>query len=98
MMTLDELIEHTENLDGLLKIKLHQLDRMEIGSVTRARHAVTIAALQNRVIELHNRARELRGDAPTLEIPRVRPGVPPLVDMVAETKPVGGLTAPAREI
>lgn len=92
-MTLADVIEHADNLTALLVIKRSQLSHMKIDAVARERHELAITALEGRVRELRRYAEELRGDLPTLELVRVLPGRPPLVDMIDEHEPVRDLQA-----
>lgn len=97
-MTLAELIEHTGNLHDLLTLKRHQLEHMKIDSTARARHEFAINALEGRVRELRRSAEALRGDAPTLELQRVRPGVPPFPDVTGKSETLGDFPAAPRKI
>lgn len=97
-MSLDDLIEHADNVEALLVIKRHQLDHMSLDSVARHRHEETIAALSDRVAELRTAAERLRGDLPTLQLSCVRPGVPPAVGVSLKPETFCDLTATARKI
>lgn len=91
-MTLTEIIEHTDNLAGLLRTKRRQLEHMPLDSVARRRHEGAITALEGRVSELRRHANALGGrDEPTLQLVRVRPGVPPFADVSSESEPVRDL-------
>lgn len=98
MMTLAELIEHTENLQDLLRLKRHQLAHLKVDSTARARHEVAINALEGRVRELRRSAELLRGETPTLEFQRALPQRPPLSDVIGEPETISDLPAPASKI
>ena len=98
MMTLAELIEHTDNIEALLAIKRHQLDHMQIDAYARRRHELAIDALEHRVGELRRAVELLRSDPPTLQLRCVHPCVPPAVDMSVQPEAVGDLPATARKI
>lgn len=105
-MTPDEIMEHSANLSELMTIKRHQLSHMKMDSIARKRHELAITALEGRVRELAQAASALRGaptaplrgDAPTLQLVRPCPGVPPLADMGGEPEPVSDLPAASRDL
>lgn len=97
-MTLNDLIEHTDNIEALLTIKRHQLAHMAIDSFARQRHELAITALENRVRELRAAAEKLRSDLPTLQLRCVGPCVPPVVGMGRQPESLGDLPAAPRKI
>lgn len=94
-MTLDELIEHADNVAALLETKRRQLSRMALSTAARARHESAITALAGRVDELREQAAALR---PALDLQRLGPCVPPPPGVVVQPETFSDLTAFPREI
>jgi len=97
-MTLEEIMEHADNLEGLLDLKIVQVRAMKIGSISRERHELAITALRDRVRELRRKASRLRGDEATLELQRVRPGIRPFTHVIVKPEPVRDFAATASKI